>query len=321
MLSRERVQCVIEGKTPDKIPIYGWIRENLKDILISKYGSVEKFEDLYEFDYAHIFGGPGCYKKDEFINLHNTCKGKITPKDLLTIEMSDVNNMSAYENVKKGISHYKDQRGRFVYMQTPGIFEANNGYFGIQEHLMYMLLYPDDLKAVYERQAQWNKQFAVNCIELGIDMIHVSDDWGAQKSLLFSPDLWWELMYPYHKITVDAVKSKNAYVSLHSDGNISQVLDGIVKLGFNVIHPYQESAGMSYEIYFKKYKGIFALMGGLDVQTTIGFGKFDLLKTEIERVIGLFKAGHLLYCTTHFVQDHCTMEELEFAYNLILNLR
>ncbi len=321
MLSKERVQCVIEGKAPDKIPVYGWLKENLKDVISAKYGSVEQFEDKYEFDFAHLFGGPGCFNREQFTALKKSCNGEITPESLLSLDMADVNDHTKYENVKKAIEHHKEKRGRFVYIQTPGIFEANNDYFGIQNHLMFLALYPEELKLVYERQAKWNRQFALNCIDLGVDMIHVSDDWGAQNSLLFSPDTWWELIYPYHKITVDAVKQTGTYVSLHSDGNITQVLDGIVKLGYDVIHPYQESAGMSYDLYHRKYKDHFALMGGLDVQTTIGFGKLEHLKSEIERIIGLFKSGHLLFCTSHFVQAHCTLEELEFAYDLILSIR
>jgi len=56
-------------------------------------------------------------------------------------------------------------------------------------------------------------------------------------------------------------------------------------------------------------------MGGLDVQTTIGFGKMDFLKTEIERVLRTFADGGLLFCTSHFVQSHCTIEELTLAFD------
>ncbi len=50
--------------------------------------------------------------------------------------------------------------------------------------------------------------------------------------------------------------------------------------------------------------------GWLDVQTTIGFGQIDFLKAEIERVIDMFADGGLIFCTTHFVQDQCSLEEL-----------
>ena len=77
---------------------------------------------------------------------------------------------------------------------------------------------------------------------------------------------------------------------------------------------------MDYSVYRSGYSEKFVLMGGLDVQTMIGFGKPDELEREIEQVMRTFASGGLLYCTTHFVQDHCTMEELEFAYDRIYDL-
>lgn len=72
--------------------------------------------------------------------------------------------------------------------------------------------------------------------------------------------------------------------------------------------------------YRQRYRDTFVVMGGLDVQTTIGFGDHDRLRREIERVIRLFADGGLIFCTSHFVQDHCTIEELTFAYDLVYAL-
>ncbi|HJP29816.1 MAG: uroporphyrinogen decarboxylase family protein [Candidatus Latescibacteria bacterium] len=320
MLPRERVVEVIEGRSPDRTPVYGWVRANLGKQLIEAFGSVEAFEDRYEFDYAHIFGGPACYPAGALEELRSGSGGAIDPRTLLDIPMSDPSEQTAYAGVVEALRHYKESRGRFTYVQTPGIFESNNGPFGIENHLMYLGLYEGDLHEVYARQAEWNKSFAHNCIDLGVDMVHISDDWGAQDALMFSPQTWWDLVYPYHKITCDAVKGREAFLSLHTDGNVMQVLDGIIKLGFDVLHPYQESAGMDLAEYNEKYRGSFIAMGGLDVQTTIGFGDYDRLRREIERVLGMFADGGLLYCTTHFVQDHCTVDELTFAYDLIHEL-
>ena len=61
-------------------------------------------------------------------------------------------------------------------------------------------------------------------------------------------------------------------------------------------------------------------VGGLDVQTTIGFGNYDRLKEDIEHVVSAFKERGLLFCTTHFVQDHCSIAELKFAFDLVYEL-
>ena len=98
------------------------------------------------------------------------------------------------------------------------------------------------------------------------------------------------------------------------------VLDGIAELGYDVVHPYQVSAGMDYDQYFDRYQEKFSIMGGIDIQTTLGFGRLDQLKSEIEMVISRFSDRGLLLCTTHFVQNHCTIEELTMAYDLIYKL-
>jgi len=320
MLSRERVIAVIEHQKPDRVPIYGWVSANLSEPINEAYGSVAAFEDKYEFDLAHLFGGPAPHSAEDLAELRGSLGRAIEPADLLGIELSDPNDSGTYKDIVDQVSHHKHERGRFVYVQTPGIFECLNGPFGIENHLTYLALYPEDLHEVYRRQAEWNRAFALNCVELGVDMVHVSDDWGAQVGLMFSPKTWWELIRPYHKVTCDAVKATGTYLSLHSDGNVNDLVDAIIELGYKVFHPWQESAGMSLTMFKNTYSQALTVMGGLDVQTTIGFGNLDFLKAEIERVMRMFSDGGLLFCTTHFVQDHCSMEELVLAFDTIYEL-
>ena len=320
MTSRERVEAVIRHQKPDRMPIYGWVSANLSEVLTAKFGSVAAFEDEHEFDLAHLFSKVHPYIVNDDYWVRFKAGQVIEPPEMMDLPLCDPNEMAKYDTLREQIRHHKTERGRFVYVQTPGIFEVLNGTFGIENHLAYLLMYPDELAVVYRRQAEWNRQFAMNCLDLGVDMIHVSDDWGAQQNLMFNPELWWKLIYPYQKITADAVKARGAFLSLHSDGNINAVVDGIIKLGFDVVHPWQESAGMSLSEFKQKYRHKFTVLGGLDVQTTLGFGKRDFLAAEIRRIMGMFADGGLLFCTTHFVQAHCSMDELVFAYDLVYDL-
>lgn len=124
MLPRERVIKVINHEKPDRIPIYGWVRANLEKEISEVFGSVEAFEDKYEFDFAHIFSGPGSYPGDEIKKLRQDLSGEIEPKYLLDVPMSDANDTDAYKSIIDAIKHHKESRGRFVYVQTPGIFEC-----------------------------------------------------------------------------------------------------------------------------------------------------------------------------------------------------
>ena len=319
MDSTERVRRTILGKPVDRQPVYGWVSANLSDGISAAYGSVAAFEDKYEFDMSHIFGGPGAFDERVFDRIRAE-NGELTP-DLLVGEdfFTDPDNAGDYKNIEDALAFHK-KRGRFCYVQTPGFFEQFNGVFGIENQLLYMALYPDELDELYRRQAEWTVKFADRCIDLGLDMIHISDDWGAQNDMMFSPRLWWDIIYPHMKRVVDHVHSRGCFCSLHSDGCIAKVTDGIEKLGLDVVHPWQESAGMSYDLYLDRYRDKFAILGGICIQTALGIMERDELEAEIRRVFGLLRGKRWICCTTHFVQNHCSVGDLAFAYDLISKL-
>lgn len=319
MNSTERVKRTILGQDVDRQPIYGWVSANLSNEITAQYGSVANFEDHYEFDMAHIFGGPERYKTGLLDKLRQE-NDELTP-DLLIEEdfFGDVNNLSLYQNIADAIAFHK-KRDRFCYIQTPGFFEAMNSVFGIENQLMYLAMYPDELAELYKRQADWTIQYADHCIDLGADMIHISDDWGSQKSLMFNPKLWWEIIYPNMKKVVDHVHSRGVFASLHSDGCVMSVTEGIAQLGLDVVHPWQETAGMSYDTYLEKYQDKFAILGGVCIQSVLGMVPQEKLEEEIRRVFGLLRGKRWICCTTHFVQNHCSMDDLNFAYDLIYRL-
>ena len=320
MNSTQRVMAAIKGKDYDRQPIYGWVSGNLGEEITQRWGSVAAFEDKYEYDIAHLFGGPYCFN-EEIINTAAPIRtDELTPDLLVNMPIfGSPDRLEDYEGFRVGLAHHK-ARNRFCYAQTPGFFENFNGIFGIENHLMWLAMYPDELNELYRRIAEWTVRFTDHVIDLGADMIHISDDWGAQKDLMFNPTLWREIIYPHMKKVVDHVHERGALCSLHSDGCVMKVADGLVDLGLDVVHPWQERAGMSYDTYLEKYADKFAILGGICVQYAIGLMERDELEAEIRRVFGKLRGKRWLVCTTHFVQKHCSMDDLEFAYDLIYKL-
>ena len=321
MLSRERVIETIHHRKPDRIPLNGWLtNEEFKPKVIEAFGSIQAAHDKYEFDLA---GVPGltAVRWDLLHDLKVSRQPEpLTAADILDIPMTDPDDSAAYEKMRKAVAVNKEQKGLFTSVFTHGYFENYSAVFGIENQLINFALYQDEIKILNTRMAEWNKKMANNALDCGVDMIHFSDDWGAQRGLMFDPKQWWELVYPFHADVVGMIKKRGGYASLHSDGCVSQVLDGIAKIGFDVVHPFQESANMDLRVFKRDYMDKFTVMGGLDVQTTIGFGKYDFLKSEIERVVGMFRDGGLIFCTTHAIQPHCTIEEFIFAYDMIYDL-
>lgn len=318
MTGTERVRNTILGLPVDRQPIYGWVESNLKEQFAETWGSAREFEDHYEFDAAHIFGAPQPIEKKMIEKLREENE-ELTPDIVLEANLHVDPTVEMLSKVKKSFDYHK-AKGRFCYVQTPGFFEYFNHVFGIQNHLMYLILYRDELAELYRRQSEWIIKFADLCIDMGMDCIHISDDWGSQKDLMFSPELWRELVKPNLKRVIDHVHSRGVFVSLHSDGCIDRVTDELVEIGIDMVHPWQESAGMSYDTYLEKYSDKFAILGGVCVQTALGIMPREQLLGEIRRVFSKLRGKRWICCTSHFVQNHCAMDDLNAAYDLIYEL-
>ncbi len=320
MTSTERVRATILGQPADRQPIYGWVYGNLTTEIDDMFGSLDGLERKYEYDMAHLFTGPWPFYEDKIEDMRRTGE-PITPQMLLQAGIfQSPEKMEEYQPIVEDLKRYKAQHERFCYIQTPGLLEPFNGLMGIENHLLNMALYPDEMEELYSKLTQWRNDFARHCIELGVDMVHISDDWGAQTDMLISPNMWWNMIQPGLKETVDIVHENGSFASLHSDGCIKRVLDGVVDIGFDLIHPYQENANMPYDIYLNNYADKFAIMGGINVQNALGIMERDDLEKDIRRIFGLLRGKRWVVCTSHFVQKHCKVEDLKFAYDLIYQL-
>ncbi|MBR6748535.1 MAG: hypothetical protein IKM07_06305 [Clostridia bacterium] len=315
----ERVRRAIIGLEVDRTPVYGWLSANLSSEITAAFGSLAAFEAKYAFDAVHLFPSVPVFD-DALIERLRSENEELDPEELLAQPFhADPHAPEGYAALRRDVDAYH-ALGRFCYAQTPGFFECFNGVFGIEEQLLQVAASPEALGELYARQADWTIAYADHCIDAGVDMVHISDDWGAQSNLMFSPDFWRSYIKPNLKRVIDRIHDRGCLASLHSDGCINPVVDELTELGIDCVHPWQESAGMSYADYLTRYADSFAIMGGVCIQRTLGFGDLARLEAELRRVFGLLRGHRWICCTTHFVQEHCSMDELVFAYDLIYRL-
>ncbi|MGQ9541014.1 MAG: uroporphyrinogen decarboxylase family protein [Armatimonadota bacterium] len=325
MTPRERVLTALQFQEPDRVPIYLWVfgQPGVIDDITAKYGTFGAFCDALNLDMTQAFPAKGFLKRgappSSPDSVYEAAYGWVYTLDsALEAEFNDPDDAEIYTTIRAEIEHHKGGRGRAVFVQTPGVFEAANGVIGQEQNLMELALRPELCRQLYERIARWSARYAENCLELGADVIHISDDWGMNNALMFRPQTWWEVIYPAEKIICDAVKSRGGLLSLHSDGYITPVLDGVAELGFRVVHPVQESAGMNPAQVKRDYYGRLGIYGGLDVRTMLGRGlPREQLADEIRRVMQTLKpGGGYIFCTSHMVQPGTPLEEVEFAYRV-----
>jgi uroporphyrinogen decarboxylase len=254
--SKQRVLKTLSGERADRVPlnVYAGWNPGVKSRVIAKYGSLDSFHERFHIDivtgvvprfpYGDLRDRATLPELDEYLSmdmldpLMPEILDKTWPNDLFL----SVNTALEYHAVERG--------EKAVIAHIWGVLELSQFLFerhsssGTEDSLINMLTETEKTAELYMRLARWSAGCVDNAARAGVDLIEISDDWGQQNTMLFNPELWWKLIYPATIIIVDAAKKHGIPVLMHSDGDITMVLDGVRKLGVSGLHPVQESAGM-----------------------------------------------------------------------------
>jgi uroporphyrinogen decarboxylase len=91
-----------------------------------------------------------------------------------------------------------------------------------------------------------------------------NDDWGFKTQTMLSPRQMRRYVFPWHKRIVDTVHAAGKPVMLHSCGHFERILDDMAEIGIDARHSYEDNI-LPVEQAYERYRGRFAIIGGLDV--------------------------------------------------------
>jgi uroporphyrinogen decarboxylase len=324
MTSRERVMAVLAGKRPDRVPLNFFAGWNIavREKVAARYGSVDAFCALMHTDIVtgvlprFPFGGAESHARimdlDRYLEMEPDDPKSPT---MLSTPCDEVLNMTVTEALR-----YHEQ-DKAVFCHAWGVFELSqflyerNGLPGTEQALLNMAAEPEKTRRMFLKLAAWTADCVENAINAGVDVIELSDDWGQQKTMMFSPQMWWDMVYPAAKIIVERAQRYNVPVLLHSDGDITLVLDGVLALGIAGLHPVQESSGMSPQQTRECLGPKICIMGGLDTITALPIMTPEEIRVEVERVFAILKnSGGYIFSGSHMIQDDTDLEVVVAAY-------
>ncbi len=324
MTSRERVLAALAGKRPDRVPLNFFAGWNIgaREKVAARNGSVDAFCDLMHTDVVtgvlprFPFGGAESHARIMDLDQYLAMKPD-DPKSpaMLSTPCDEVLNMT----VKEALSYH--QQDKAVFCHAWGVFELSqflyehDGLPGTEQALLNMAAEPEKTRRMFLKLAEWTADAVENAINAGVDVIELSDDWGQQSTMMFSPKMWWEMIYPAMKIIFDRAQRYNIPVLLHSDGDVTLVLDGIIKLGIAGLHPVQESSGMSPQQTRERLGPKICIMGGLDTITALPIMSPEEIRVEVERVFAVLKnSGGYIFSGSHMIQDDTDLDVVVAAY-------
>lgn len=232
-----------------------------------------------------------------------------TDSAITSYKPPDPERPELYIEAERVIREFKEEYW-IVGVTVTTIFETAWALCGYEKMLMDFVLNPDTVEAILQFPFHYHLTAAKKLVQMGVDMIWIGDDMGAQKAMLISPGLWRKFFKPKMAEFIATLKNINPDIKIayHSDGNIYPIIPELIEIGIDVLNPIQP-ASMDPAKIKKDFGDKLCFWGSIDEQKTLPFGTPEMVRREVnERIQTIGKNGGLIIGPTHHVQLDTPME-------------
>jgi uroporphyrinogen decarboxylase len=166
------------------------------------------------------------------------------------------------------------------------------------------------------------KMFEIYFKKVGkfLDIVWVSDDFGAQYGLLVKKDMMVNQVKPWQKKRIDFIRERapQAKIFLHSCGSVYDFIPDLIEIGLDGLNPLQPFAtNMEPEKLKGEFGDKLVFMGGLDHQFILS-RPVDEVKTFVERLVKAYApGGGYIFSTTHVMPSSAKVESIVAAFEYI----
>jgi len=222
-----------------------------------------------------------------------------------------------YEQLARECAQYPD---RAVEVGYSAVFYYHNMLRGLEQSLMDPLLRPEFTHHLLHKIADTFYGYHARCFEAtrGLaQMTQVTDDFGAQGSLLISPQVFREFYKPHLQRAIDLAKSFDLAVFHHDDGDIRPLIPELVDMGIDVLNPIQwRCASMNPTELKDSFGQQICFHGGIDNQQVMPFGTPADVRAEVMdklETLGRDGTGYIV-APCHALQPNTPVENILTLY-------
>jgi len=298
MTSRERVLTTLWLQEPDRVPYFelgvdrvlaqklmGWkpgTTETVASVVRNPY-TLEESKQIASYlglDIISYFLRAPTYAQTEIGvgGIAFPVDGLIKTKaDLAIIDLPDPNSDELYTEAMEFAENKGDYALAFVtrigMLQTILCLGLENFALALYDNRGLV----ETLLDIY---FDWMTVVVENFCKIGFDLFITTDDFAYKSGMIFSPDIFRELMVPRYQQVLEKVTIPWV---LHSDGNISKVVDILIDLGVSGLHPNEKGA-MDIRAMKRDYGDRICLMGNVDLNI-LGMGSPEEVDREVWELI------------------------------------
>ncbi len=254
MNGRERLLAMLEGRPVDHLPLAPIVMQFCADQCGIPYGEyVKDYRVLadcqmrtaakFDFDLVSIMSDPAreAFDCGAHVEFYDNQPAALVDSDALladktklaTLKIPDPLGGGRMHAAIKAISLMKSQVGheRVVMGWVEGPCAEGADLRGINTLMVDFFDDPVFVRDLFEFVIEMELGYARAQIDAGADIIGIGD---AAASLV-GPRFYEEFVWPYEKKLVDGLHAMGTRVRLHICGNTSRILDGMGRLGCEIV--------------------------------------------------------------------------------------
>ncbi len=315
MTSRERVLTALRREAPDRVP---WIEGGVDPPIARKLvGS----SDYTEEDVADVLGLDNMiapllpplfvdYEEHDEI-LYVAAPWLRTRADLSRMTLPDPNDGALYREAEAVVARNQNNSANRAIAAKMRLGASPTLLSMGLDNFSYALADdPGLVDTVLGRFADWTIAVLERVPELGADYIWTFDDMAYRSGPMFSPKVFREMFLPHLRRVADAIHATGLPWIFHSDGNLVPLLDDLLPLGMQGMHPF-EPGPMDIEAMKAQIGHRVALGGNIDLHYTLTMGTPEEVDAEVKRRIEVVgKGGGYLISSANSITGYCRVENV-----------
>ena len=201
---------------------------------------------------------------------------------------------------------------------TGSLMECTWEGFGI-EAFSRVLSKPKQVQKVFDDRGKFTLELVKILADNDAQMVLLWDDYGFKNGLFMRPSLYRKYIFPWIKQICDAAHKRDCKILLHSDGDLTEIFEDIIKCGVDAINPVESTtANPEYDIFKlnEKYGDKITFAGNLS-PIMLALGEISEIEEYAKRLIReLAPGGGYIFSSGHSINPSVTIDRFEAMQNI-----